>query len=481
MMSENIKVISGFFWRFAERCGSQGVSFLVSLILARLLTPDDYGTISLVMVFINILNVFVDSGMGNALIQKKNADNIDFSSVFYFNLLMCCILYGLIYVIAPYIALFYNSPQLTNIIRILSLTIIFSGIRNVQQAYVSRNMLFRRFFFATLGGTIDSAIVGIAMAYMGFGVWALVVQQIFNTAVSTIILWYTVKWRPSAVFSFIRLKSLFNFGWKLLVSGLINTIYENARTLIIGKIYSSEDLAYYNQGNKFPNVIVTNINNSIDSVLLPAMANEQEHINRVKAMTQKSIQLSTYIMAPLMMGLAVVADSVVSIVLTDKWLPCVLFLRIFCITYMFYPIHTANLNAINALGRSDIFLKLEIFKKIVGVTALIITMQISVEAMAYSQLIISIISQLANSWPNKKLLNYSYFDQVKDILPAICLSILMGVLIYPIRFLNFGNGMTLFVQIISGMVIYIAGSEIFKVKTFGYLKSMIISYLKRSR
>ena len=263
-MKNNIVVLKNFFWRFAERCGAQLVTFVVSIVLARILTPEAYGTIALVTVFTTILQVFVDSGLGTALIQKKNVDNLDFSSVFYFNFIVCLILYAGMFFAAPYIAMFYEDISLTAIIRVLSLTIIISGVKGIQQAYVSCNMLFKRFFFSTLGGTVFSAFLGIGMAYKGYGVWALVAQQLSNTAIDTLILWLTVKWRPQKKFSWIRLKELLAFGWKLLASSLLDTIYNNLRNLTIGKIYSSSDLAYYNQGDKFPKVIITNINTSID-------------------------------------------------------------------------------------------------------------------------------------------------------------------------------------------------------------------------
>lgn len=384
-------------WRFAERSGAQVVSFIVSIVLARILLPEDYGTIALVTVFTSILQVFVDSGLGTALIQKKDADDLDFSSVFYFNFVVCLILYAGMFIASPYIALFYNDITLTSVIRVLSLTIVISGVKGIQQAYVSRNMLFKRFFYSTIGGTIFSAFLGIGMAYAGLGVWALVAQQLSNTAIDTIILWITVKWRPRKAFSWKRLRTLLTFGWKLLISALLDTSYNNLRNLIIGKLYSSADLAFYNQGDKFPKVIVTNINTSIDSVLLPTMSSAQDDKERVKQMTRRAIKTSTYVMAPLMMGLAFCAEPIVRIVLTDKWLPCIPFLRIFCITYMFWPVHTANLNAINAMGRSDWFLKLEIIKKIMGMTILLSTMWFGVMAMAYSLLLSSVLSQIINS------------------------------------------------------------------------------------
>lgn len=463
--------ITNLLWRFAERCGAQAVSFLVSIVLARLLAPEAYGTIALAMVFINILQVFVDSGMGTALIQKKDADDLDFSSVFYFNLAACLVLYAGLFLAAPSIAQFYGDPALTALVRALSLTVVVSGVRNIQQSYVSRHLLFKRFFFSTIGSTLASAVVGIAMAYAGFGVWALVGQSLSNVVTGTIILWATVPWRPRRMFSWQRLKSLLSFGWKLLVSSLLDTGYNNLRSLIIGKLYSSADLAYYNQGDKLPNLVITNINTSIDSVLLPTMANEQDDPARVRSMTRRAIKTSTYVMAPLMMGLAACAEPLIRLILTEKWLPCVPFLRIFCITYMFYPIHTANLNAIKALGRSDLFLKLEIVKKIVGLTILLCTMWHGVMAMAYSLLLSSVLSQIINTWPNRKLLRYHYLNQLADILPALLLACAMGLAVYCIQFLGWGDLPTLCVQIPVGAALYLAGSALLRLDSFLYLRS----------
>ena len=479
MAKDNTRVLSNFLWRFAERCGAQGVSFVVSVVLARLLVPEVYGTIALVTVFTAILNVFVDSGLGSALVQKKDADDLDFSSVFYFNVAVCCLLYLGMFFAAPFIAEFYNRPELTPVIRVLSLTLVISGVKNVQQAYVSRTMQFKRFFFATLGGTVGAAGIGIAMAYCGFGVWALVIQQIFNATVDTVILWITVRWRPKRMFSWKRLKGLFSFGWKLLVSALLDTVYGNLRQLIIGKMYSSADLAQYNRGRQFPDVIITNINSSIDSVLLPTMARVQEDAAQVKGMTRRAMKTSTYIMAPLMMGLAFCAQPVVRLVLTEKWLPCVPFMQIFCITYMFYPVHTANLNAIKAMGRSDLFLKLEIVKKVVGLVLLLSTMWFGVMAMAYSLLVSTLTGMIINSWPNKRLLRYSYFEQMKDILPGILLAVLMGCCVYPIQWLGLPDIVSLLLQVPLGALIYMGASAVLHLESYEYLMDMIVPFIKR--
>lgn len=476
---KSISIVNNFLWRFAERCGAQLVTFIVSIVLARILAPEDYGQIALITVFTTIMQVFVDSGLGTALIQKKDADDLDFSSVFYFNFVVCLVLYGVMFVAAPVIASFYNDSSLTPIIRVISLTIVISGVKGIQQSYVSRNMLFKRFFYATLGGTVFSAFLGIGLAYAGFGVWAIVAQQLSNTAIDTLILWLTVKWRPKKMFSWERLKGLLSFGWKMLASALLDTVYNNLRSLVIGKLYSSADLAYYNQGDKFPSVIANNINTSIDSVLLPTMASVQDDASRVKAMTRRAIKTSTYIMAPLMMGLAFCAEAIVRLVLTDKWLLCVPFLQIFCITYMFQPIHTSNLNAIKAMGRSDLFLKLEIAKKIVGVTVLIFTIWFGVMAMAYSLLLTNVIGMIINSWPNRKLLKYAYLEQIKDILPGILLAVFMGCCVNLVGLLHLSNAVTLLIQIPMGAAIYIGASAALHLESYEYLMGMIRPVLKK--
>ena len=476
----NNKVFSNFMWRFAERCGAQIVTFIVSVFLARILSPEDYGKIALITVFTVILQVFVDSGLGTALIQKKDADDLDFSSVFYFNLVICILLYLGMFIAAPLIAKFYNDISLTPVIRVISITILISGVKGIQQSYVSRNMLFKRFFYATIGGTIFSAFFGISLAYLGCGIWALVAQQLSNTIIDTLILWITVKWRPKRMFSWTRLKGLLSFGWKLLASTLLDTVYTNIRSLVIGKMYSSSDLAFYNQGEKFPSVIVNNINASISSVLLPTLANEQDNCERVKNMTRRAIKTSTYIMAPLMMGLLFCAEPLTRLILTEKWLPCVPFLQIFCITYMFYPIHTANLNAIQAMGRSDLFLKLEIAKKVVGIILLISTMWFGVMAMAYSLLISALTSMLINSWPNKELLNYSFKEQMLDIFPSIIIAFVMGLVVSIISLFDFSTVLILTIQIPLGAVIYIFESKLFHLDSFEYLLGILKSLFIRN-
>ena len=480
-MDNRQKVFSNLIWRFLERFGSQLVSMAVQIILARMLDPTVFGTVAKVTLITSILLVFVDSGMANSLIQKKDPDDLDFSSVFYFNVVFCLILYALLFAFAPLIAKGYKDEQLIAIIRVLGLTVVVAGVKNVQQAYVSKTLQFKRFFFATLGGTLLSAAVGIAMVYMGFGVWALVFQQLTNVTVNTAILWLTVGWKPKRMFSFERLKGLLSYGWKLLASGLLDTVYNKLREIIIAVKYTDADLAFYNRGNYIPNILVENINSSIDSVLLPVLSDKQDSADCVREMTRRAIKVSTYVMMPLMMGLAVCAEPFVRFLLTEKWLPCVPYLRIFCFSYAFYPLHTANLNAIKAMGRSDMFLKLEIIKKVIGVLVLLITMNYGVYVMALSLLFTSVLDQIINSWPNNKLLGYSYVSQIKDMLPAIVLSCVMGLCAYPIQWLHLGDLPVLILQVITGAAVYAGLSALFKVDTFSYILSIIGRLLHKSK
>ncbi|MDO5424012.1 MAG: lipopolysaccharide biosynthesis protein [Eubacteriales bacterium] len=479
-MSESSgSIISNLVWRFAERCGAQGVSFLVSVVLARILAPEVYGTIALVTVFTAILQVFVDSGLGNALIQKKDADDLDYSSVFWGNMFLCICLYIALFFFAPKIADFYNDISLIPVIRVMGLTLIISGLKNMQQAYVSKKMIFKKFFFATLGGTFAAAFVGIGLALRGFGVWALVAQNLVNKLIDTCVLWLIVGWHPRFMFSFKRLKGLVAYGWKILVSSLLDTVYNNIRQLVIGRVYTSTDLAYYNKGKQMPNLVVTNINTSIDSVLFPVMSKAQESREEVKNLARKSIRLSSYIMCPIMVGLAVCAEPLVRVLLTDKWVPCVWYLRIFCFSYVWYPVHTANLNAIKAVGRSDIFLKLEVAKKVIGLLVLALVMNKGTKMIAGSLLLTSVVSSIINAFPNKKLINYGYQEQIRDILPATLLAVIMGVIVWSVTRLPIADYIKLIIMVPFGAFIYFAGSKLLKLEEFESVVRIVKRYIKR--
>ena len=480
-MDKQGDTLKNFIWRFAERASSQIVTLIVSIAIARVVAPEAYGTLALITVITSLLQLFVDCGLSTALIQKKDVDDLDYSSVFYFNVFLCVGLYILTFVLSPIIAYVYDDKSLVDIIRVAGILILISGVKGVQQAYVARNALFKSFFFSTLGGTIISAIVGLIMAYSGYGVWALVMQILSNAIFDTMILWFTVKWRPKKLFSWIRLKSLVSFGWKLLLSSLLGSGYTSISNLLIGKVFSTTKLAYYTQGDKYPNIIVGNICISVDSVILPVMSKEQDDTKKVKQITKRTLKMNTYILVPLMMGLAFCAEPIVRLLFTEKWLPCVPYLRIYCIIYMLWPMHNVNIDAINALGRSDLVLRLELIRNLCSVCVLLITSRMGLIYVAYGVLITSIFTQILISLYNKKLIGYGYLEQLRDIVPSILLGTIMGAIVYFFKFLELSDAVIVLLQIVIGGVIYIGGSCVLKMKEIYCFKEIIKTYKSKKK
>ncbi|WP_432205321.1 lipopolysaccharide biosynthesis protein (plasmid) [Cetobacterium somerae] len=468
------KVISSLVWKFLERGGVQGIQLIIQIILARILTPEDYGVIAIITIFITLANVFVQSGFGVALIQKKDVDEKDLSSVLYLSLVIATLIYIILFFLAPIIANFYKIPELKNILRVLSITLFFGAFNSVQNSILSKKLEFKKLFITSFGAVLISGVGSIFMVYSGFGIWTLVYQQLINQISICAILCFVVKWRPQLTFSFKRIEELFSFGSKLLLSSLLDVGYENMRGLIIGKFYSPIMLGYYNRGNQFPLLIVSNFNGSIQSVIFPALVTEQNDKVRLKKLVRRTIVTSCFIIFPLMVGLATIAEPFVKLVLTEKWLPCVPYLRIFCISYALWPIHTANLQVINAMGRSDIFLKLEIIKKIIGVTILMITLNYGVYIMAVGVLVSGIISSVINSFPNKKLLDYGYFEQIKDVFPSVILSIVMGGLIHLFSLLEINILVIMSIQIFFGIIIYFFLSYAIKLECLNYLIDIVL-------
>lgn len=473
------KVFSGLMWKFGERIGAQAVSFLVSIVLARLLLPSDYGVIALITIFIDIANVFVSSGFGSALVQKKDADEIDFSSVFYFSIVMSWALYGVVFLAAPAVARFYGQEILTPVLRVMALKLPLAGVNSVQHAYVQKQMLFKRFFFSTLIGTVGSAAVGIVMAYMGFGPWALVTQYLFNSAMDTLVLWFTVRWRPVSAFSARRMKTLFAFGWKMLCSELIHTSYGQIRSLIIGKVYTEKELAFYNQGGKLPGILVTNINSSISSVLFPAMTMKQGDRDKMKEVVRTSIRVGSYVMWPLMLGLMVLSEPVVKLVFTEKWLPCVPFMQIACIQYALEPVQTANVQAVKAMGKGRTFLMMEIVKKSFGVVMILAVMYRGVMAIALTALGVTCFAAVVNSTPNRKYLGYTYREQIGDLLPSVALASVMAACVYFAGRIPAPAAAGIVIQVAVGVAVYVLLSKICRVSQFAYLVNVAKSFVRR--
>jgi len=462
-------IISNMLWKFSERTGAQVVSFIVSIVIARILLPAEYGLIAMVSVFITIANVFVSSGFGSALIQKKDVDNLDYSSIFYFSIGVSIVLYIIIFVSAPIIAKFYGYTVLTPVMRVLGLRLILAGINNVQQAYVARNMIFKRFFYSTLIGTVVSAVVGIFMAYKGFGIWALVAQFMVSSILDTFIIWFTVKWRPHLQFSIMRVKILFSFGWKLLLAGLLDTLNTESRTLIIGKMYSPSDLAYYSKGLQMPALIMANINASISAVMFPAVSKVQNDIERLKMLTRKSISVSSYFVFPLLMGLAVIAEPLVRVLLTDKWIMAVPYVRIFCFTHAIIIMQIAMQNAILARGRSDVFLKMDIITKVISIVLLICVINMGVMAIALSSLVTGTFNVIMKAFVSRRIFGYGIREHIADNVPILFAASIMGTAIYMINLLGFSSLITMSIQIPLGIIIYLLFSMIFKLEGYVFV------------
>lgn len=477
-----IKAISGVIWKFLERIIAQSVSLMVSIIIARILSPDDYSVVSIVTIFFTFSNVLISGGLNTALIQKKNADEIDYSTVFFTSFAIALILYIVLFVMAPYIASVYNKPILIPVIRVMSVTLPINAIKSIVCAYISATLQFKKFFFATISGTIASAVVGVLMAVYGFGVWALVAQQMTNATIDTLILYLSthLKFRP--VVSFQRLSSLWKYGWKVLLSSLIGTAYMEINPLFIGLRFSTSDLSFYEKGRSFPSLISSTTTNTLSAVLFPFLSKFQDDKDGLLKYTRKYISVTSYVVFPLMIGLCAVGDKFIELLLTDKWIDAVPYLRIFCVASMFDMINIGNCETIKAMGRSDIFLIMEIIKK-AGyflVIGMFLLFSDSPVILACSSLFCTVIAITVNSIPNKHLIAYSYKYQAQDLALNLISSLIMGGIVLCLGFcIPLETFPLLLVQILSGVIIYLLLSLLCKNKNMYLILEILLQYIKR--
>ena len=468
------KVLQGLFWKVMENGGSQGIQFLITIILARLLTPAEYGMVGIIMIFITIANAVVQNGFSTALIQKQNTDEVDFSSVFYFSLGIAAVMYVLLFVTAPWIGAFYKNEMLCAIVRVLAVVLFPGAVIAVQTAYVSRQIEFRGLFEATMVAVLISGGVSIWMAWTGLGVWAMVGQQISYYLALMAALFFTVTWRPKLLFELERVRSMLAFGWKLLCASLLDTLFNNLYGLIMGKVYNEELLGAYNRGDQFPKLIVNNLGAAIQSVMLPAFSAKQGDEEKVRSMVRRAIKTGSFLALPMLFGLFAVADTMILALLGEKWLICVPYLRIMCVAYSFWPIHITNLQAINAVGRSDVFLKLEVIKKSVGLIGLLVGIFFSPILMVSIKAGIDFLCTFINAWPNRKLLGYSIRDQWRDILPSMVLALLMCAAVYGLQFVLPANvWLRLILQVLAGAVVYAGLAAVFRLESFSYLLDLV--------
>jgi len=465
------KIFSSVFWVYLENTSSQFISFVVTVILARLLEPSHYGTIALLTVFIALAQVFVTNGISSALIQKKDADELDYSSMFWFNLLVSLILYAILFITAPLISDYYNQEELTTVLRILALSIPLSAYNCIQQAYVSSKMIFKKSFISNAGGGLLSGVIAVIMAFLDCGLWALVVQRILHVAFNTFLLMLVVEWRPKACFSLFRLKPMLSFGWRIMTTSFMFTAYAQLRSLIIGKRYSAADLGYYDRGYSFPSLIAGNIDSTITRVLFPALAQVQKESNSLLEKARRAAKTSAFIMTPILWGLAVMAQPVVQLLIGEKWLPCVPYLQIMCFVWWLQPTQTCSAQAIKAIGRSDLFLYNEIISKIIGLFLLVLAVFVfdSVFAIAIMFLVGQIIAVFIYGFCSQSYIGYKVKYQLYDLFVPTWMSLIMCACIKGVELCVNNLLLCMILQCIVGVLVYSLLSFISHNETFCFL------------
>ena len=471
------QVMSGMLWKFFERGSVQVVNFILQLVLARLLVPEDYGVITILNVFILFSTTLINNGLGNALIQKKNADETDFNTIFYLQLGMAVFLVLLLFFGAPLIASFYNDENLTIYLRVMSSVLILEALSSIQLTAMRKALQFKKSFYANVIGVIIHGGVGIALAYMGFGCWTLIISQIAMKAAVYLTLLILVKWHPKKLFSFQRFKSLFKYSWKLTVAWLIGTLHQNLFSLVVGKFYSKEVLGYYNRGQNLPQTVTTTLNETISNVMFPALAKVQDDKVKMKNGTRKMMSLTAFLVFPVMTGIIAISEPFVYVALTEKWAPCIPMMQLFCISFGINILSTTNMQSFNAIGRSDTFLKLEIIKRSLSLALLFVTSYINIYAVIIGLACMGLFSLVYNTFPNRKLLGYTIKEQIADMGPPLLLSLVMMGLLFLIDFLPLPHLVNLIIKVVGGIVIYASLALLFRMKTAMYL----ISFIKKKK
>ena len=474
---EKKDITSNMIWHLAEKWGCQLVAFLVTIIISRQLDPSDYGVVAITNTFISVFSVFIDGGLGNSLIQKKDADDLDFSTVFYTNVVLCVAVYLVLYLCAPLIAQFYNNAMLTDLIRVLGIIILISGVKNIQQTYVAKNMIFKKFFYSSLTGTIFSGVVGIYLAVKGYGSWALVYASLTDVIVDTLFMWFTINWRPKLIFSLERLKNLYDYGVKIFVATFIDRIYNKMYHLSIGKYCPSSDLAYYEKGYSITSKIADNTNTVISSVLFPAMSNSQDDTQKVKNIARNTLKVNVFVITPLLVGLMAVCEPLIKVALTDKWLPAAIFIRVFCLINILVPFDTINVNVTKSMGKSNLLLRQEVVNKIICIVILVASISYGALAVVLGKLLSMAVDVFIKSRPTEELVDYSLMEQIKDTMGIFAINALMGTAVYLIGKIDINIYALLMIQIITGIVIYVAMAIICKLDSFTFL----VNYIKKAR
>ena len=463
--------ISSLFWKLFEQGGTAVVTLIVQIVMARLLAPDEFGMLAIMLVFVNIGNVIVQSGLNTAVIQVPDATERDYSTVFWMSLAMSLALYGAIFLFAPAVAAYYEMPAAVAPLRVLCLVLIINAYNSIQEAIVARELVFRKTFVATIAAACVSGVAGVFAALVGAGIWALVIQQLAQQGVKCLVLALEIPWKPRFIFDSGRAKTLFGFGWKLLLSGMLEQGYQGLSDLMIGKVFTKTSLGYVSQGKKYPYSLGCLLDGAIQPVMLSAVSHVQDDVSYVKRLARRALKTSTFLVMPAMLLFAVAAEPIVRLVLGEVWLPSVPFLQMYCIVYALLPIHTTNLQVLNGMGRSDLFLKLEIVKKLLGISMLTFNVFVmrDLHWIVLGYIVVGVISTFINAFPNRSVIGYTYPEQVRDILPAILISSASALLAWLPTQLALGDVWTILMQVVVMGVSYIGFSRIFKVEAFSYL------------
>lgn len=474
------KTVSALIYKLIERGSAQFFSFIVQIILARIIMPEDFGAFALFSVLLAILNVSITYGYANSLIVNRDSDNVDFSTSFFFGIFLSCVVFLLICYFSNDISyVLYDDYEKSLLVIVMSLRLPLSAINTIQISYVAKQLQFKYILYSTLGGAIFSGIIGIVVACCGYGIWALVIHNLSSLLVAAVIMWFLSDWKPQLLFSFSRLRIIYNYGWKIMAVGLIDTSYAQVRSFILAKGYSSSSLAYYNRGMSFPGYGLGLIETTIGSVLFPALSSCNNDVERMRSLTKRAVKCSTYVLTCLLSMLAAISAPLIIVLLTDKWKESIIFLQIGCFAYLFRPIQIINSCVVRASGKSGLLLKLDIIKKAIGFALLFSSMKFGVEAIAWSFAATNIISCLINLVPNKRLLHYGCWEQSMDFISNLSVGIIVGLLVWFLNFMIENVYLLLFVQLISGLILIIFLSKLMGLESYRDISDIISKSIVR--
>lgn len=474
-------VVHSLLWKFLERCTAQLITLVIGIVLARLLAPEDFGALSILLIFVNLSVILTEAGFNSALIQKIDTDEKDYGTVLVISLLIAVCLYILLFFFSSFIASFYSYPGLDGTMKVIALVLFPNALSSVFRAKVSREFQFKKLFYANLSASVISGIFGVTLALYGFGLWALVIQQLLSSLSVCLILLLQLKWCPRLIYSSERARKLFSFGWKLMIASIIDTLLSDFRSLLIGKVFDTKTLGYYSQARQYPHAISNNVNTSIGSVMLPTMSSVQDEVSNVKSIARRAIKTSTFLVSPILLGFAAISDSFVMLLLTEKWAPSIILIKIICMMFLFEPIITINSQARNSIGKSGVHLAVVLTGKITDLGVLILTWLVfgTIESIAMGQVVSTVFLAMLGGVVNKKLIGYTYKEQIMDVLPNFVISAIMGFVVYSVSFLHLPWLVTLLIQLLLGITTFLLLAILSKNNNYYYVRDYVKQKLRR--